>query len=232
MQTHHCTCLDPCSQLCFPAPLPCRQHGEGCFMWRFPVAGTSFSLPLTRMWSGTAYFAILEATRVLSSSLMWSTRAVCSFSTMKAKAPGRQMSRSHKPHIRHCLERAWMLIWMPRKVSNHSYAQLRDWQENHWSFLQKQVRLHPSNDGPAFPQHLWLTSVTMTSQHKLPKCYWDQKLASVNHLFPFCSKDISKHNSLKGSSAIYMNTMWGCRASQLKDNALPCPQHLLTCSLG
>lgn len=220
MQTDHCTCppppwIPPASSVSLPL-YPARggqqQHwrwdGEGCLMWSFPVAGTSFSLPLTRMWSGTAYFAILEATMVLSSSLIWSTWAVCSFSTMKAKAPGRQMSRSHKPHIRYCLERPRMLIRMPRKVSNHSYAPSRDWQENHWSFLQKRVRLQPSNDSPAFSQHLWLISVTMTSQHKLPKCYWDQKLASGNQLFPFCSKDMSKHSPVKGSSTIYINTMY------------------------
>lgn len=110
------------------------------------------------------------------------------------------------------LDTAWkrprMLIRMPRKVSNHSYAPSRDWQENHWSFLQKRVRLQPSNDGPAFSRHLWLISVTMTSQHKLPKCYWDQKLASGNQLFPFCSKDMSKHSPVKGSSTIYINTMY------------------------
>lgn len=187
----------------------CRKDGEGCLMWPFPVAGTSFSLPLTRMWSGTAYFAILEATMVLSSSLIWSTWGVFSFSTMKAKAPGKQISRSYKPHTRYCLKRPRMLIWTPKKVSNHSYAQSKDWKENHWSFLQKQVRLQPSNDGLAFSWHQGLISVTMTSQHKLLKCYWDQKLANVNQLFAFCSKDISKHNPIKGFYTIYMNTMYG-----------------------
>lgn len=141
-----------------------------------PTPGPSYGLPLTRMWSGTAYFAILEATMVLSSSLTRSVSFICSFSTMKAKAPGRQMSKSHVSQISYWLARPGMLIQMLRQVSNHSYVQSRDCQENHKSCLQKRVRLQPSNDGPALSWHPWtrLISVTMTTQHKLPKSHWDQ----------------------------------------------------------
>jgi len=179
---------------------------------------------------------------------------------MKAKAPGRQISRSHTPHIRSWLARPGMLIQMPRKVSHDSYAQSGDCQENHRSYLQKRVRLQPSNNGPALSWHLWarLISVTMTTQHKLPKCHWDQKLANTNQLFPFCSKDTSEHNPFKGSSTAYLNTM--CENSlgsntctqlrnmwlfsrqslplgaampvNLRITAIPFPRHLLTRSPG
>ena len=167
---------------------------------------------------------------------------------------------SHILHIRSWLARPGMLIRMPRQVSNHSYVQSRDCQENHRSCLQKGVRLQPPNDGPALSWHVWtrLISVTMTTQHKIPKCHWDQKLANANQLFPFCSKDISEHNPFKGSSTTYVNTM--CENSlgtntctQLRNmplfswlslplgaatpvnlgiTALPFPRHLLTRSLS
>lgn len=98
---------------------------------------------------------------------------------------------------------------MLREVSDHSYAQSRDCQENDRSCRQKGVRLHPSNDGPALSWHLWtrLVSVTMTTRYKLPKGHWDQKPANTNQLFPFCSKDISEHNPFKRSSTTHINTM-------------------------
>lgn len=129
MQTDHCTCppppwVPPANSVFLPLyparagqQQHCRQDRERCSMRQFPVAGTSFSLLLTRMWSGTAYFAILEATIVLSSSLIWSTQAVCSFSTMKAKAPGRQMSRSHKHHTRY-----WKDTGSGKTKDAHLYA--------------------------------------------------------------------------------------------------------------
>lgn len=99
---------DPSRWSCFPAASFCQRQTTPALQARrwtllsvtIPLPGISYSPPLTRMWSGTAYFAILEATIVLSSSLTRSIWAVCSFSTMKAKAPGRQMSRSHIFHIR------------------------------------------------------------------------------------------------------------------------------------